>query len=122
VVVSAIKLQAALRLELQLAITVVPRAMFPVIAVLLQKPSHATSAVRKATSPGIVLTQVTPGLVEAMAADLVPVPSATSVARSAILPVRALMLDLLEVLEDTTRSVVVVVVVDPKRLAILAVV
>jgi hypothetical protein len=48
-------------------------------------------------------------VVEATAAELVPVPSATSVARSAILPVHAPRLPLEA--EDTPRSVV-----DPKRL------
>ena len=106
--------------------------MFPVIAVPLQKPSHATSAARKATSyvasffchpvsdithafssPGIALKQVTLEVATAAAVEVALALSATSVARSAILPVRALMLLEEEAAEGeaTARSVV-----DLKRL------
>lgn len=119
-VVSAIKLQAAPRLELPPATTAALRATFPVTAVPPPRPSRATSAARKATSPEIALKQATLRVaVGATAAEEVLAPSATSVARLAILLVRALKPPLEEEEEATARSVVVV---DLKRPAILAVV
>ncbi|KIM36441.1 hypothetical protein M413DRAFT_290162 [Hebeloma cylindrosporum] len=85
--------------------------MFLVIAVPPQRPSHATSAVRKATFPGIALRRVTLRVVaQATAVEVVLAPlSAISVARSDILLVGVLR-QLLEE-ETTARSVV-----DLKRL------
>lgn len=111
--------------------------MFPVIAVPPQRQSHVTNAVRKATSyvvsfwlsfkvpditpafssPETALKQVTLAEVvgaTAAAAELALELSVTSVARSAILPVRALRLPPEEVEEEaeaTARSVA-----DPKKL------
>jgi len=117
-VVSAIKLQTALRLELLPATTVVRKATSHAIAVLLPRQSLATSVVKKDTLAVIVpriprLAESGPAAAAATATAGRLVPSATSAARSGTLLVHALKL----VRAGITRSAVVL-----RRHATLAVV